>query len=161
MIDSELKVLDLIKIHAPDADIVTVVELAGLRDQHGIPKDSVPDFLIITKTPGRLIGRGGERIQAIEKELGGRVRGLELSLDFKEWVRALHPVSWVYKHIEEVDFAGPNLRISVDKDAAGALIGQKGSHIRYIDSLFKSLLGVSVVVEQIERKEEKEKRRKK
>lgn len=159
--ESELKVADLVKVHAPDADVVSIIELAELRDQYGIQREIVPDFLIITKTPGRLIGRGGERIQAIEKELGGRVRGLELTLEFKEWIRALHPVSWIYKHISEVDFAGPNLKVSIDREGAGPFIGQKGVYIRFIDHFFRSTLGVSVIVEQVERETEEKKEKKK
>ncbi len=157
--ENEIKVLDLCKIHAPDADIVTVIDIGSIRDQYNLSKDIVPDYLIITKTPGRLIGKGGERIQAIEKDLGSRVRGLELSLDFKEWIRSIHPVSWVYKHVIEADFAGPQLKVAVSSDGAGAFIGSKGVHIRFVDHVFKTLLGVGVIVEQVE--EEKKKKKKK
>ncbi|MGC9148780.1 MAG: PhoH family protein [Sulfolobales archaeon] len=156
--ENEIKALDICRIHAPDADIVTIVDLGSIRDQYNLSKDIVPDYLIITKTPGRLIGKGGERIQAIEKDLGSKVRGLELSLDFKEWIRSIHPVSWVHKHIVEADFAGPQLKVSVDSDGAGAFIGSKGVHIRFVDHVFRTLLGVGVVVEQVE--EERKKRRK-
>ena len=156
--ENEIKALDICRIHAPDADIVTIVDLGSIRDQYNLSKDIVPDYLIITKTPGRLIGKGGERIQAIEKDLGSKVRGLELSLDFKEWIRSIHPVSWVHKHIVEADFAGPQLKVSVDSEGAGAFIGSKGVHIRFVDHVFRTLLGVGVVVEQVE--EERKKRRK-
>ncbi|MGC9009178.1 MAG: PhoH family protein [Sulfolobales archaeon] len=158
--ENEIKVLDLCKIHAPDADIVTVIDIGSIRDQYNLSKDIVPDYLIITKTPGRLIGKGGERIQAIEKDLGSRVRGLELSLDFKEWIRSIHPVSWVYKHIIEADFAGPQLKVTVSSDGAGAFIGSKGVHIRFVDHVFKTLLGVGVIVEQVEEEEKKKKKKK-
>ncbi len=157
--ENEIKVSDICRIHAPDADIVTVVDIGSIRDQYGLSKETIPDYLIVTKTPGRLIGKGGERIQAIEKDLGSKVRGLELSLDFKEWIRAIHPVSWVHKHIIDADFAGPQLKVSIDSEGAGAFIGSKGVHIRFVDHVFKTLLGVGVVVEQVE--EEKRKRRKK
>lgn len=161
MNENELKVLDLCRIHAPDADIVTIVDIASIRDHYGLSKEIVPDYLIITKTPGKLIGKGGERIQAIEKDLNSRVRGLELSLDFKEWIRSIHPISWIHKHIINADFAGPQLKIVVDKDAAGPFIGTKGVHVRFIDHVFRSLLGVGVVVEQQVVEEEKERKRKK
>lgn len=159
--ENELKILDLCRLHAPDADIVTIFELSSVRDQYGIPKESVPDYVIVTKTPGRLIGKGGERIQAIEKESGGKIRGLELSLEFKDWIRSLHPVSWIHKHIIEADFAGPQLKVVIDREGAGAFIGSKGVHIRYLDQVFRSILGVGVIVEQIEREEEEEKKKKK
>lgn len=66
-----------------------------------------------------------KRINVAEKELSKKLRGAELNLDFKEMVRSLHPTSWIWKHIEEVDFAGPNLQINVYEDVIGAAVGQK------------------------------------
>ncbi|MEM2203877.1 MAG: PhoH family protein [Sulfolobales archaeon] len=160
MSDEEKRVASIIPHHAPDADIVTVFDITKAKETYGAKGEGVPDILIFTKTPGRLIGKGGERIQKIEKEIGKRVRGVELVLDFKEWIRSIHPVTWVYKHVVGADFAGPKLRIRIDREAAGAFIGQGGSHIRFLEYIFEGLLGIGVEVEQVEVKTEREKKRK-
>ncbi|GAY25466.1 KH type 2 domain protein [Desulfurococcaceae archaeon AG1] len=160
MSDEEKRVASIIPHHAPDADIVTVFDVTKAKETYGVKGEGVPDILIFTKTPGRLIGKGGERIQKIEKEIGKKVRGVELVLDFKEWIRSIHPVTWVYKHVIGADFAGPRLRIRIDREAAGAFIGQGGSHIRFLEYIFEGLLGIGVEVEQVEVKTEREKKRK-
>ncbi|MEM4502143.1 MAG: KH domain-containing protein, partial [Ignisphaera sp.] len=134
-----------------------VVDLSEPKKTYEITQEHVPDALIIVKQGhmGRLVGRGGERINVAEKELSKKLRGAELNLDFKEMVRSLHPTSWIWKHIEEVDFAGPNLQINVYEDVIGAAVGQKGAYVRFLDTVFKKLLGVGVKVIAIERKKER------
>ncbi|MEL9908832.1 MAG: KH domain-containing protein [Desulfurococcus sp.] len=126
--DVERQVISSARIHAPDADIITVVNLIELKKRFNITSEHTPDALIVTKEGflGRLIGKGGERINAIEKDVEMRLRGVELTLDFKPFIRAVHPVSWIYKHIVDVDFPGPNLAVKVESDAYGAFVGQKG-----------------------------------
>ncbi|MEM0371203.1 MAG: PhoH family protein [Ignisphaera sp.] len=155
--DEEKRIYDVVKAKAPDADIITVVDLSEPKKTYEITQEHVPDALIIVKQGhmGRLVGRGGERINVAEKELSKKLRGAELNLDFKEMVRSLHPTSWIWKHIEEVDFAGPNLQINVYEDVIGAAVGQKGAYVRFLDTVFKKLLGVGVKVIAIERKKER------
>ncbi|HWQ17373.1 MAG TPA: PhoH family protein [Sulfolobales archaeon] len=160
MSDEERRVASIVPHHAPDADIVTVFDVTKAKETYGVKGEGVPDILIFTKTPGRLIGKGGERIQKIEKEIGKKVRGVELVLDFKEWIRSVHPVTWAYKHIIGADFAGPRLRIRIDREAAGAFIGQGGSHIRFLEYIFEGLLGIGVEIEQVEVKTERERKKK-
>ncbi len=160
MSDDERKIANIVHQHAVDADIVTVFDTTKAKETYGVRGEGVPDILIFTKTPGRLIGKGGERIQKIEKDVGKKVRGVELVLDFKEWIRSIHPVTWVYKHVLNADFAGPRLRIKIDKEAAGAFIGQGGSNIRFLEHVLEGLLGIGVEVEQVEARSEKEKRKK-
>jgi len=62
------------------------------------------------------VGRGGERIKTIENEVGARLRLLEMTLDFKQWIRAVHPVGWISKHIADADFAGPELLVQVKEE---------------------------------------------
>ncbi len=159
--DREKQILDSIKIHAPDADIVTVIEFIDEKRTYSIESEYTPDALIISKEGylGRVIGRGGERIEAIEADTGLKLRGVELSLDFKPFIRAIHPVSWVYKFITDIDFAGPDLLIKVESEAFGAFVGQKGFHVKFLDSVMKKLLGVGV--KTIEVKTSKSSRRKK
>ncbi|WP_048815841.1 PhoH family protein [Desulfurococcus amylolyticus] len=160
--EAEKQILEAARIRAPDADIVTVVEFVELKRQHGISEDSVPDALIITKEGyiSRLIGKGGERITGIEKDTGYKLRAVELTLDFKPLIRAMHPVSWIHKHIIDVDFAGPNLAVKVSSEGYGAFVGQKGLHIRFIEAVLKRLLGVGIRVYEVETGE-KERRKKK
>lgn len=134
--DVERQVISSARIHAPDADIITVVNLIELKKRFNITSEHTPDALIVTKEGflGRLIGKGGERINAIEKDVEMRLRGVELTLDFKPFIRAVHPVSWIYKHVVDVDFPGPNLAVKVESDAYGAFVGQKGSHVRFLDA---------------------------
>jgi phosphate starvation-inducible protein PhoH len=111
----------------------------------------VPDALIVVKEGhlGRIIGRGGERIEAIEADTGLKIRAVELTLDFKPFVRAIHPVSWVYKFITDIDFAGPDLAVRVETDGFGAFVGQKGFHVKFLDAVMRKLLGVGVRAREV------------
>ncbi len=151
--DEEKKIYDVIKTKSPDADVITVLDVAPIKQQFEIAPEHVPDALIVVKQGhlGRLVGRGGERINAAEQELGKRLRGVELNLDFKDLVRAVHPTSWIWKHIKEVDFAGPNIQIKVYDDVIGAMVGQRGIYVRFLDTVFRRLLSVGVRVVAVER----------
>jgi len=158
--ETEKHVLSTVRVHAPDADVVTVVNLIDLKKTYNVAGEHAPDALIIAKegNQGRLIGKGGERINAMEKDLEMKLRAVELSLDFKPLVRAVHPVSWVYKHIVDVDFAGPNLAVKIESDAYGPFVGQKGNYVRFLESVFRKLLDVGVRVYEVEVAEEKKKK---
>ncbi len=159
--DVERQVVSSARVHAPDADIITVVNLVELKKRFNITSEHTPDALIVTKegTQGRLIGKGGERINAIEKEVEMKLRAVELTLDFKPFIRAVHPVSWIYKHVVDVDFAGPNLAVRVESNAYGAFVGQRGSHVRFLDAVFRSLLDVGVRCYEVEAEEGEKKRK--
>lgn len=151
---TEKEILDVSRVYAPDAEIVTVIDLTPFKKKHNIKAESAPDALIVAKEGfiGRVIGKNGERISKIESETGRKVRAVEASLELRVFVRALHPVSWIIKHIEEVDFAGPNLVIKVHGDAYGAFVGTKGSYVRFLEDVFRKLLGVGVRAIEIEEK---------
>jgi len=144
--DTEKNIMDIARVHAPDADIVTVVEFIDEKKQFQIEAEGVPDALIIVKEGylGRLIGRGGERIESMEADTGLRLRGIELTLDFKPLIRAIHPVNWIHRHIADIDFAGPDLAVKVYSEAFGAFVGQKGFHVKFIDAVLRKLMGVGV-----------------
>ncbi len=159
--ETEKNIVDIARVHAPDADIITVVEFIDEKKQYQIESEGVPDALIIVKEGylGRLIGRGGERIEAMEADTGLKLRGVELSLDFRPLIRAIHPVNWIHRHIADIDFAGPDLAVKVYTEAFGAFVGQKGFHVKFIDAVFRKLMGVGV--RAIEVAEEKKTRRRK
>jgi len=146
--DQEKQVLESIRIHAPDADVVTIVEFISEKKMFNIISENAPDALIVVKEGyiGRVIGKGGERIEAVEADTGLKLRAVELSLDFKPLIRAIHPVNWVYKFIQDADFAGPDLLVKVESEGYGAFVGQKGFHVRFIDSVMRKLLNVGVKV---------------
>jgi phosphate starvation-inducible PhoH-like protein len=149
--DTEKAVLESARIHAPDADIITIVDLQEAKKRWNITSEHTPDVLIVVKEGhlGRLIGTGGERIQAMEEDTGVRLRAIQHTLDFKEYIRAIHPVSWIHKHVKDVDFVGPQLRIEISSEAIGPMIGQKGSHIKFLDDVFKRLIGVGVYAVEV------------
>jgi len=155
--DVEKNVLNSARVHAPDADIVTIVNIVDLKKTYNITSEHAPDALVIAKEgyQGRVIGKGGERVQAIEKDTEMKIRVVELTLDFKPFIRAVHPVSWIYKHVVDVDFAGPNLAVKVESSAYGAFVGQKGVHIRFIDHFFRKILDTGVRCYEVEVEEEK------
>ncbi|MFP3297596.1 MAG: PhoH family protein [Thermocladium sp.] len=145
----ESKVLDAVKSVSPDADIITVVAFNDLKRKLGI-KAEAPDALIMVKEEnlGRVVGKGGERIKEIEKETGLRIRTAEMTLDFKQWIKALHPVSWVSKHVADVDFAGPDLQVTL-RGEFGAFIGPRGAYVKFLNGIFHRLMGIGVnVVEE-------------
>ncbi|MEM0198756.1 MAG: PhoH family protein [Desulfurococcaceae archaeon] len=157
MNEVEKQVMSSANVHAPDADLITVVDLIGLKKKFNITSEHTPDALIVVKEgfQGRLIGKGGERINAIEKDTELKLRAVELTLDFKPFIRAVHPVSWIYKHIVDVDFAGPYLAVKVESNAYGAFVGQKGVHVRFLDAFFTSLMDIGVKCYEVEAVEEK------
>lgn len=159
MDDREKNILEVAKQISPDADIITVVYLVDAKKKWGIDSSHVPDALIVVKEGhlGRLIGQGGERISRIEEETGLTLRAVPLTLDFKEYIRAVHPVAWIHKHIIDFDFAGPDLRILVARGNLGPILGQKGYYIKFVEEFFKNLFGFGVYVE--EAREEKRARR--
>lgn len=150
--DVESRILDLARVHAPDSDIITVVEFSEEKKRWEVVSEHAPDALIIVKegTLGRLLGRGGERIQKIEEDSELRIRAIELNLDFKEVVRAVHPVPWVYKHVAEADFKGPNLVFKVKRTEFGPFVGQRGFYVKFLDSIFKKLMEIGVKAEEYE-----------
>jgi phosphate starvation-inducible protein PhoH len=91
----ERGVVEAAKIHAPDADVVTVLDLMDDKRAFNITAEHVPDAIVIVKEGylARLIGKGGERISKIEEETQLRLRAVELTLNFVELIRAMHPVS--------------------------------------------------------------------
>lgn len=159
--DSERNIVDAARARAPDADIVTVVELVNEKKRFDITSEAAPDALIVTKEGyiGRLIGRKGERIGAIETDTGLKLRAIELTLDLKQLIKAIHPVSWIYKNIVDADFMGPDLAVKIQSSAYGAFVGQKGCYVKYIDSALRKLMGVGV--RAIEVPEEREEKRRK
>ncbi len=149
--DIEKRVLDSARIFAPDADIITVVDLTEPARHWDIESEHVPDALVIVKEGhlGRFIGRNGERIEKIEEDTELKIRAIELTLDLKEIIRAIHPVSWIHRHVVDFDFAGPQLRIRVPSRYMGPMIGQGGAHVKFLDEVMRRLLGVGVYVEEV------------
>ncbi|MHC1601454.1 MAG: PhoH family protein, partial [Candidatus Nezhaarchaeales archaeon] len=157
----ERSVIDSAKIYAPDADVITVLDLIDDKRNFDITAEHVPDALVIVKEGylARFIGRGGERINKIEQETELKLRAIELTLNFTELIRAIHPVAWIHKHVVDTDFAGPSLLVKV-KEEFGAFVGQKGLYVKFLDSALKKLMGVGVVASE-EKIEEEVKPRKK
>jgi len=152
--DPERYVEDAFKVYAPDADVITAIEFKSDKESLGI-KGDVPDALVFVKEGhlGRAVGRGGERIKSIENDVGLRLRLVEMTLDFKNWIRALHPAGWIAKHILDVDFAGPELLVAVRRSEFGSFVGHRGAYVRLMDRVFRRLL--SIGVRAVEAEEEK------
>jgi len=145
----ERSVIDAARIYAPDADVITVLDLIDDKRSFDITAEHVPDALVIVKEGylARFIGKGGERINKIEQETDLKLRAIELTLNFTELIRAIHPVSWIHKHVVDADFAGPSLTVKV-KEEFGAFVGQKGLYVKFLDSALKRLMGVGLVASE-------------
>lgn len=146
--ETEHKTLEVVRLKSPDADVITVLDTGKLASNYGISLEHVPNYLIVVKKGhlGRLVGKGGERITSIEKELNTRVRGVELDTDISELIRAVHPVSWVWKRVADIDFKGAYVSIEVEEGVLGAFVGQKGSYVRFLDAITRELFGIGVKV---------------
>lgn len=144
MSEEEKRVYMVASSHAPDADIITVVWLKDLKEKYGL--ETPPDALIIVKedTLSRLIGRRGERINRVEKDTGLSLRGIELTMDLSNLVKAIHPVGWMRKHIVSAELVGTNLVVYVNPEEYGAFIGKGGVHIRFLDEAFQRMLGIGI-----------------
>ncbi len=156
--DSEEKILAIAYSYAPDADIVTVVWLKDLKEKYGL--EQTPDVLIIAKedTLGRLIGKGGERINKIEEEAGLSIRATELTVDLQGIMISIHPLGWIRKHIERIELAGTNLEVFVRSEEYGAFVGQRGTYIRFLDEAFKRMLGIGIKGSPIEIRRKRKRR---
>ena len=155
--ETEKQVIEAAKVYAPDADVITVVEFVDEKRRFGLEENQhLPDALVILKEghAPRFIGRGGERIAKIEDDTGLRLRTVELTLNLKDLIAAIHPVPWIHKHIVDVDFAGPSLMVSV-KDEFGAFVGQRGVYVRFLSEVMKKLIGVEVWAREVETKRRK------
>jgi len=146
--ESERKAYEAIRIRSPDADIITIVDLNDFIRRHRISSEHIPKYLVIVKQGhlGRLVGRKGERVNAIEKDLNARIRGVELNIDLTNVIRAIHPVSWVWKRVEDVDFMGSYITISIDEDVFGPFMGQKGTYVRFLEDVMRELFGIGLRV---------------
>ena len=146
--DIEKSVLSSAKIKAPDTEILTVIEFTQEKKKFNLLSENVPDALIIVKEGylGRLVGKGGERIQSMEKETGFKLRGIELTLNFKNVISAVHPISWIGKHILDVDLVGVDLQVTVRGSEIGGFLGQKGKNIRFLEHAFKRLFNVGIKI---------------
>ncbi|MCE4614618.1 MAG: PhoH family protein [Desulfurococcales archaeon] len=135
---------------APDAAVITALDLESLKEKWKISSEHTPDIVLIVKEGHlpRLIGSGGERISRLEEELNARIRGLELTLDFTEVVRAIHPVGWVHKHVRKADLVGSDIVFVIARDGIGAFIGQKGFYAKFLEDSLRRLIGVGVKVEE-------------
>lgn len=73
------------------------MEYGNEKKNLNITTEGVPDAIIIVKEGylGRLVGKKGERVNNIEKDANMKLRAVELSLDFKEMVRTIHPITWI------------------------------------------------------------------
>lgn len=146
--ETEQKALEVIKLKSPDSDVITVLDIGKLASNYGISLEHVPNYLIVVKKGhlGRLVGKGGERITSIEKELNAKVRGVELDTEISELIRAAHPVSWVWKRVTDIDFKGAYISIEVEEGVLGAFVGQRGSYIRFLDAITRELFGIGIKV---------------
>jgi len=154
--ENEKKVLELVSTYAPDADVITILDLTKDKEQFDIKSEHTPDILIIVKEGnlGRLIGREGERINKIEEEVGMKLRGMEFTLDFRTLIRMVHPIAWIHKWVLDADFMGPYLAVRIDDREAGAFLGQKGTYVRFLDAITRKLIGIGIktVREQVTRR---------
>lgn len=155
--EDESKVKAALLSQAPDADIVTVVWLKDLKEKYGAKTS--PDALAIAKehTLSRLIGKGGERINKAQEEVGLHIRAVELTGDIGEVIKAIHPVSWIRKHIVKVELVGAEIEVHVKADEYGAFVGKGGSFIRFVDEAMRRMLGLGVRGRQVEEEEEEKK----
>jgi phosphate starvation-inducible PhoH-like protein len=153
--DIEKLVLNTYRLYAPDADIITVISITEAKKTFDITAEHVPDALVIVKPGhvGRAIGTGGERIEKVQEDTSMLLRVIELTLDFKEYFRALHPVSWIHNRILDADLAGPYLVVKVSRKHLGPILGQKGSYAKFMEAFLKKTFGVGLrIVEAEERR---------
>ncbi len=150
--ENEVKVLEAIRVRSPDADVITVLDLLDYMRKTEISPEHVPRFLVIVKKGhmGRLVGRKGERITAVEKDVDARVRGVELDVDLTELIRAVHPISWIWKRVEDVDFKGSYVAITIDENFFGSFMGRRGNYVRFLEYVMRELFGIGVRVIPVE-----------
>ena len=159
--EGESKTLEIIRVRSPDADVITLLDINDMIRKYNISSEHVPRYLVIVKHGhlGRLVGRKGERVNTIEKDLGARVRGVELDLNLTNIIRAVHPVSWVWKRVEDVDFMGSYIAITIDEGAFGPFMGQKGIYIRFLEEIMKELFGIGIRVIPVEERKRRTRKR--
>jgi len=149
--EDEKKVKQTFELIAPDVGIVTVVDTRSIKTKLGISESApAPDYLIIVKEGhhGRAVGKSGERINKLEKELNIKARVSEASLDFVDLIRAVHPLPRSISAIKDIEIEGGDLVLYVEPGSAGPLIGQKGIYIRFVEAVLQQLLGLGVIIKE-------------
>ncbi len=148
--DVEQEIMDVVKVEAPDADVLTVLYVEPIAEDLEIDTENVPQAVIVTKEGhvGRVVGTGGERIDNIEAETNMRIVVTHLTLDFIDFIADIHPVPWIGERIVDVDIAGPNLKVWIDQKDFGPFMGQRGRYARFVEEVLQELLGMGLEVEQ-------------
>ncbi len=150
--EDEQRVKSEVSRMAPDADIVTVIDCRPEKRTLNLPSEakSAPDMLVVVKQGhhGRTVGRGGERVQKVEEITGFSIRVVEAGLDLSQYIKSLHPLPWVVKHILDADIEGNTIVVRIEPGKAGPILGQRGVFIRFVDSVMRKLLGTPVVVRE-------------
>lgn len=147
----EKKIYDTAQNIAPDADIVTVVDIRDLKEKYEISEE-IYDVLIISKVGalGRLIGKGGEKISSIEEEVGVKIKALEIGLDFKNLIISLHPVKTkIERGVLDVDLVGVTCLAKISRSIAGPFYGKMGRNVRFLEGILKRLLDIGFRVKPI------------
>ncbi len=148
--DVEREIMDVVRVEAPDADVLTVLYVEPIAEDLEIDTENVPQAVIVTKEGhvGRVVGTGGERIENIEAETNMRIVVTHLTLDFIDFIADIHPVPWIGERIVDVDIAGPNLKVWIDRRDFGPFMGQRGRYARFVEEVLQELLGMGLEVEQ-------------
>jgi phosphate starvation-inducible PhoH-like protein len=149
----EEKIKTIIRKHAPDSDVVTVLDLRIEKTRYfANQQTTIPDALIIVKEGhhGRTIGKEGERIKAAEEELGLSLRVAEASLELFQLLKAIHPTPLSFKNVSRVDMEGANITIYVSPGKAGPLLGQRWLYIKFAETVIRKLLGIGIIVREEE-----------
>lgn len=151
MSENEKKVKQTYELIAPDVDIVTIIDTKIMKNRIGLSESvSAPDYLIVVKEGhyGRAVGKNGDRINKVEKELGIKARVTEASLDFLDLIKAIHPSPRAISKVREIDLQGGDLVLYVEPNYAGPIFGQKGVYIRFLEAVLQQMLGVGIIVKE-------------
>ncbi|MEM4035898.1 MAG: PhoH family protein [Fervidicoccaceae archaeon] len=147
--EDERRVVESMRIHAPDAEVVTVLDARELAKRFSL-QEGASAFFVVVKAGhyGRAIGKKGERIAKVEEELGQKVRIAEATLNMGQLLRSIHPLPRALSAARRIDLEGNAVVIHVPEGKAGPIIGQKGVFIRFTDAVLWRLMGTRVIVRQ-------------
>ena len=65
----------------------------------------------------------------------------------------------MWKRVEDVDFMGSYIAITIDEGAFGPFMGQKGIYIRFLEEIMKELFGIGIRVIPVEERKRRTRKR--
>lgn len=141
----ELFKLVRLKLNQNDLELSSLMEkLTNSRVKDCFTDEETVYIIVAPGQIGKVLGKGGENIRRVQKELGKRVKVIEFDEDAKKFVRNV--ISPIY--VDDVSQEEGQLKIKdSSKKTKSLLIGRGGKNLNIINRAVKRFFSLEVKVE--------------